>query len=169
MRVKCAFLDRDGVLNKNLNGGYIGFKKNFKWVSGAKSAIKLLNKLKYKVVVITNQSGIARGYFTKKDVKKLHEFMINDLDKNGAKIDKIFVCPHHVDGKLSYYKKKCNCRKPGILNFLKTKKIWDIDLKNSFMIGDQITDMEFAKKCNIKGFLFKEKNLSKFIKKKLYI
>ena len=67
MRVKCAFLDRDGVLNKNLNKGYVGFKKNFKWVSGAKSTIKILNKLQYKVIVITNQSGIARGYFTKKD------------------------------------------------------------------------------------------------------
>jgi len=169
MKVKCAFLDRDGVLNKNLNGGYVGLIKNFKWVNGAKSAIKILNGLEYKVIIITNQSGIARGYFTKSEVEKLHKFMINDLRKQGGKIDKIFLCPHHIEGKIRYYKKKCKCRKPGILNFQKAKKIWDIDLRKSFMVGDQITDMKFAKRCRLRGFFFKEKNLLKFLKKKLHI
>ncbi len=166
-KVKCAFLDRDGVLNQNLNGGYVGFKRNFKWVNGAKDTIKLLNDKKYKVIVVTNQSGIARNYFKRKDVLKLHKFMTNQLKKIGAKINKFFICPHHIDGSISRYKIKCKCRKPEIENFKKAKKIWNIDMKKSFMIGDQITDMLFAKKSGIKGFYFNEKNLYKFVKKKI--
>ena len=167
-KVKCAFLDRDGVLNKNINGGYVGYRKNFKWTSGAKNTIKFLNKKNYKVIVVTNQSGIARGYFSKNDVLKLHNYMSKQLNKMGAKIDKFFICPHHVDGKIKKYKIKCECRKPGTLNFKKAKKIWDIDPKKSFMVGDQLTDMQFAKKSRIRGLFFEEKNLYKFIRKKIF-
>ncbi len=161
---KIAILDRDGVLNKsNINNGYIGLFKDFKWIKGAKKAIKYLNQNNYKVIVVTNQSGIARKYFSYKDVVKLHKLMKDDLKRTNAKIDRIFFCPHHKDGVVKKYKLICSCRKPKNKFFKKIKKIWNIDYKKSFMIGDQLTDMEFAKNSNINGFLFKKNDLYKFI------
>ena len=149
-----AILDRDGVLNKsNINNGYIGYIKDFYWISGAKKAIKFLNKKNYKVVIVSNQSGIARNYFKYKDVVMLHNFIKKDLKKIDARIDRIFFCPHHKNGVVKKYKINCKCRKPKNYFFKKIKKIWNIDKRNSFMIGDQKTDMQFAKKSGIKGLL----------------
>ena len=85
--------------------------------------------------------------------------------KFGTKIDKIYFCPYHVDGKIKKYSKKSNLRKPNIGMFKKAKNNFNIDLKSSFMIGDQATDMEFAKKAGIKGYFFQENDLFKFVKK----
>ena len=164
-KTKIAFLDRDGVLNvSEIKNGYIGFVKDFKWIPGAKKAIKLLKKKNYKVVIVTNQSGIARGYFSLKDVYKLHKYLKNELIKYGTKVDKIFFCPYHKDGIKKKYKKNSIMRKPKNGMFIKTNKIWKVDKKNSFMIGDQKTDIEFAKKSKIKGYLFNKKNLFDFVK-----
>jgi D-glycero-D-manno-heptose 1,7-bisphosphate phosphatase len=165
---KIAFFDRDGVLNiSNINDGYIGFKKDFKWVTGAKKALKYIQNLGYKIIIVTNQSGVARGYFSIKDVNILHKYMRASLKKIDVRISGIFFCPFHIDGVVSKYKKKSNLRKPNNGMFLKVKKKMKIDIENSFMIGDQKTDMEFAKKSKIKGYLFKEKNLYKFLIKKI--
>lgn len=162
---KIAFLDRDGVINsKKMNNGYIGKVKDFKWIKGSKKSIKYLKSKKYKVVIVTNQSGIARGYFSLKDLYKLNKYINFELKKINTKVDKIFFCPYHTDGVIKKYKKISNLRKPAIGMFLKAKKIWNIDKKMSFMIGDQLTDMIFAKRAGIKGHLFKGKNLYKFIK-----
>ena len=163
---KIAFLDRDGVLNRSdIKNGYIGHIKDFKWVSGAKKAIKLLKMKNFKVVIVSNQSGIARGFFSIKDVYKLHRYLKQELIKFGTSVDKIFFCPYHKDGVIKKYTKNSTLRKPNIGMFLKANKIWKIDKKRSFMIGDQITDIQFAQKACIKSFLFKEKNLYKFIQK----
>ena len=165
---KIAFFDRDGVLNiSNINDGYIGFKKDFKWVTGAKKALKYIQNLGYKIIIVTNQSGVARGYFSIKDVNILHKYMRDSLKKIDVKISGIFFCPFHIDGVVSKYKKKSNLRKPNNGMFLKVKRKMKIDIENSFMIGDQKTDMKFAKKSKIKGYLFKEKNLYKFLIKKI--
>ena len=165
-KFKLAILDRDGVLNRsNINKGYIGKKRDFYWIKGAKRAIKFLNDKKYKVVIVSNQSGIARNYFKYKDVINLHNFMKKDLKKIKAKVDRIFFCPHHKNGVVDKYKIDCKCRKPKNLFFKKIQKIWSIDKKNSFMIGDQITDMQFAKKSKIKGYFFNKKNLYNFVEK----
>tara|TARA_B100000959_G_C14866075_1_gene576296 strand:+ start:23 stop:550 length:528 start_codon:yes stop_codon:yes gene_type:complete len=167
-KTKIAFLDRDGVLNlSSINNGYIGRINDFKWMPGAKKLIKLLKEKNFKIVIVTNQSGIARGYFSIKDVYKLHRYLKDDLIKFGAKIDKIYFCPYHKDGIIKKYKKKSSLRKPGIGMFLKVSKVWNIDRKKSFMIGDQKTDMVFAKRAKIKGYLFDEKNLHKFVKKRI--
>ena len=166
--MKIAFLDRDGVINSsNVKNGYIGHIKDFKWLNGSKKAIKFLKTNKYKVVIVTNQSGIARGYFSLSDVYKLHRYLKNELIKYGTSVDKIYFCPYHKDGVIKKYKKRSNLRKPNIGMYLKANKLWKIDKKKSFMIGDQITDMEFAQKAKIKGYLYKQKNLYKFIKEKI--
>jgi len=168
-KINIAFLDRDGVINsRNFNNGYIGSLKYFKWVRGAIKAIKFLNKKNYKVVVVTNQSGVARGFFKIKDVKKIHSYIQKKLNDSCAKIDKFYFCPFHKDGIIKRYKKRSSLRKPNIGMFRLVQKRWNIDKKNSFMIGDQKTDMEFAKKAKIKGYLFNQDNLYKFIKSKVF-
>ena len=164
-KTKIAFLDRDGVLNvSKINKGYIGKIKDFKWVRGSKKTIKYLKQKKYKVVIVSNQSGVARGYFTIKDVYKLHKHLQLQLEKINTSVDKIFFCPYHIDGVVKRYKKKSNLRKPDNGMFKLAAKKWNIDKKNSFIIGDQKTDMEFASKSKIKGFLFNELNLFHFVK-----
>lgn len=165
---KVAFLDRDGVINKaNINNGYIGRIKDFTLMSGAINAIKYLKKNNYKVIVVSNQSGIARGYFKFRDVQKIHIHLQKKLKKKDTKIDAFYFCPYHVDGIIKKYKKKSNLRKPDNGMFKLAQKRFIIDVKNSFMVGDQITDRLFANKSNLKYFMFKEKNLYNFIKKKL--
>ena len=164
-QTKVAFLDRDGVLNvSSINNGYVGFIKDFKWMPGAKQAIKLIKMNNYKIVIVTNQSGIARGYFSFRDVYKLHRFLKNELIKYGTSIDKIYFCPYHKDGIIKKYKKNSIMRKPKNGMFIKAIKIWQIDKKNSFMIGDQKTDIDFAIKSKIEGYLFNKKNLYDFVK-----
>ena len=164
-KVKIAFLDRDGVLNLKINGGYVGFKKYFKWIPGAKKAIKYLKNNNYKVIVVTNQSGIARGYFKIRDVLYLHKFMNMQLRKINTKIDHFLFCPHHIHGVIKRFKKKCSSRKPNNGMYKIISKKYSIDKQNSFMIGDQLSDMMFAKKSGIAGYLFQEKNIYQFIKK----
>jgi len=106
-KIKIVFLDRDGVINqKKYNNGYIGYKKYFKWVKGAKKAIKFLKEKKFKIVVVTNQSGVARDYFKITDVYKIHNHIQDDLKKINTKIDKFYFCPYHEDGIIKKYKKK---------------------------------------------------------------
>ena len=167
---KIAFLDRDGVINKSeINNGYIGAITNFKWMPGAIKAIKYLKSLNYKVVVVSNQSGIARGYFKMKDVNNIHGHIKKKLQKNQTKIDKFLFCPYHKDGVVKKYTKHSLLRKPNIGMFKIIDKIWKVDRKESFMIGDQKTDMQFAKKAKIKGFKYNEKNLYNFIKRIKFI
>jgi D-glycero-D-manno-heptose 1,7-bisphosphate phosphatase len=164
-KFKIAFLDRDGVINSGkLNNGYVGSLKHFRWVPGAIKAIKLLNDKNYKVVVVTNQSGVARGFFKIKDIIKIHSYIQKKLKENGAKIDAFYFCPFHKDGIIKRYKKDSSLRKPNIGMFSLVQKKWNIDKKNSFMIGDQKTDIEFAKRAKIKGYLFNQKNLHEFVK-----
>ena len=167
-KAKIAFLDRDGVINSsNLNDGYVGSLKYFEWIPGAIKAIKLLNDKNYKVVVVTNQSGVARGFFRIKDVKKIHIYIQKKLRENDAKIDAFYFCPFHKDGIIKRYKKNSLLRKPNIGMFRLAQKRWDVDKKNSFMIGDQRSDLKFAKRAKIKGYFFNQKNLYKFIKTRI--
>ena len=163
-KINIAFLDRDGVINScKLNNGYVGSLKHFRWVPGAVKGIKCLNKANYKVVVVTNQSGVARGFFKINDVKKKHSYIQKKLKENDAKIDAFYYCPFHKDGVVKKFKKNSLLRKPNIGMFNLAQKKWNIDKKNSFMIGDQKTDIEFAKRAKIKGYFFNQKNLYKFI------
>lgn len=168
-KTKIAFLDRDGVINSSkINKGYIGKIKDFKWIKGSKKAIKFLKENKYKVVIVTNQSGIARGYFKIKDLNKIHKYLKIQLEKIGTSIDRIYFCPYHIEGKIKKYKKKSKLRKPDNGMFKLAEKKWLIDKKESFMIGDQKTDMQFAYKSKIRGYLFKGENLYNFLREVIF-
>ena len=160
---KTIILDRDGVIN--VNKGYVGFKNKFFFQKGAIKALKYLSEEKYNIYVITNQSGIARGYFLEKDVISLHNYIRDKLETKNVPINKIYYSPYHKDGIINKFKKNSSCRKPGIKLFKILCEEWNVnDKKNIMMIGDQISDIEFAKNAKIKSALFKDGNLFNFIK-----
>ncbi|MGL6014993.1 MAG: D-glycero-alpha-D-manno-heptose-1,7-bisphosphate 7-phosphatase, partial [Selenomonadaceae bacterium] len=105
---KAVFFDRDGVLNVDVH--YLHKKEDFVWVDGAPEAVKYCNDHGYRVIVITNQSGVARGYYTEQDIAALHDWMNEQLQQWGAHIDAFYYCPHHPQGTVLEYTRSCNCR-----------------------------------------------------------
>ena len=144
---RAIFFDRDGVLNEEV--GYLHEIKKFKWIDGAIDAIKFCNEKNFWVIVVTNQSGIARGIYTEDDTKKLHKFMQAELEKVGAHIDAFYYCPHHPEGKISAYRKVCDCRKPEPGLILRACKDFDIDVKTSILIGDGARDIEAGRRAGV--------------------
>ena len=157
-----VFLDRDGVINKDK--GHVYKINDFEWIDGAKESIKYLNDKGYYIFVVTNQSGIARGYYSEKDVSLLHDHITKELKNIEAHIDEFFISPYHPINKNEYLHLS-HFRKPetGMLDLAASK--WPIDKSKSFLIGDKITDIKCAENFCIKGHLFKNGNLLDFIKK----
>jgi len=147
-----AFLDRDGVLN--VDRGYVYRPEDLQWIDGAAAAIRLLNEAGYHVIVITNQSGIARGLYTESDMHRLHDYMRGELARQGARIDAIYYCPHHPEGTVARYTMTCRCRKPGTGMLEQAAAEFAIDLGRSFFIGDKDADMQAAAAFNIRGIRF---------------
>lgn len=147
-----AFLDRDGVLN--VDHGYAYRSDQLEWVAGAPQAVRLLNKAGFLVFVVTNQSGVARGYYTEADVIQLHAHMQDVLKAQGAHIDAFFYCPHHPEGAVKKFAVLCDCRKPGTGMLEQAAREWPIDLGRSFLIGDRDNDMAAAAAFNIRGIKF---------------
>ena len=145
--IKCVFFDRDGVLIKNY--GYLNDISKLKWLNGAINSIKILNKKKIRAVVVTNQSGIARGFFTEQELKKFHTGMNYILKKKKAIIDTFFYCPFHPNGNIKKYKKKSNLRKPGNGMLLQAMKKFKLRSSECAMIGDQKSDYLCAKKSKV--------------------
>lgn len=146
-----AFLDRDGVVIEE--GNYISKIEEVFFLPKTIDAIKLLNVAGYFVVITTNQSGIARGLFTEKDLNKIHEYINFSLQKYGAKIDFFYYCPHHPTEGKGVYKKNCECRKPNSGMFFKAVRENNIDISRSFLVGDKISDIETGKKIGIASYL----------------
>ena len=159
---KVVFFDRDGVLNKDT--GYVHKSKDFIWLNGAKKAIKYLNNNNYKIIVITNQSGIGRGYYKEKNVVALHRWINKDLKKIKAKIDDFYFCPFHYKNGIGKYKKRSFDRKPNPGMIFKAIKKWNVNKERSFMIGDSLNDKIASKRANIKFFYKKKYSLLKQIK-----
>ena len=159
-----SFLDRDGVLN--VDYGYVHDINNFEWIDGSKATIKYLNELNYYVFVITNQAGLARGLYTETDVINLHKYMNKELNKINARIDDFFYSPYHPDFH-DKYPSLSHLRKPNIGMLEMAERKWNIDKKNSFLIGDKKTDIICADNFGIKGYLFKGGNLLEFVKKSI--
>ena len=150
-------LDRDGVLNEDV--GYLHKSEDFKWIDGAVEAIKLLKKNNFLVIVITNQSGISRGYFTSKDVTNLHEWMNKILKKEGIQINDFFFSEDLPNNNPE------TRRKPSPKMKNEAVEKYNLDKTRCFMVGDKKTDLIAAKNASIKGFLFKGGDLSVKISK----
>lgn len=146
MQIKAVFLDRDGTIN--VEKGYLYKKEDFDFIEGTQEAIKLLNDNGYKVIVITNQSGIARGFYNELDMKKLHLHIDSLLASYGARIDAYFYCPHHPD-----FTGDCDCRKPKPGLLFRAAKIYGIDLENSYLVGDKESDIRCAENATVNGVL----------------
>lgn len=151
MKNKAVFLDRDGTINEEM--GYINHLSRFRIFPFTAKAIALLRENGYKVIVVTNQAGVARGYFTEERVREVHLFLQNRLSKENAQIDKIYYCPHHPTEGNGKYRKTCICRKPNTGMISKAVEDFDIDLSSSYMIGDRYKDVLFAHKVGLKSIM----------------
>lgn len=133
---RAVFLDRDGVINRKLDGRYVCSFKEFSFMPGALTSISKLSDVFKYVIIITNQQGIGKGLMTKSDLENLHYEMKSEIEKKGGRIDAIYYCPDLAS-------KKCNCRKPGTKMFENAIKDFPkIDVQKSFMIGDSDSDIE---------------------------
>ena len=149
---KVIFLDRDGTINPD-DKGYINKPEDFNLYPFTAKAIKIFNQLGYKLIVVTNQSGIARGYLTFEDLEKIHKKMLNLLEKDGAQIDEILISPFHPEGVVEPYNIFSEDRKPGLGLFYKALKKYNFRIKKSFMIGDKYSDILFGKNVGLKSIL----------------
>jgi D-glycero-D-manno-heptose 1,7-bisphosphate phosphatase len=140
MPIKTIFLDRDGVINKELN--YLHKIKDFQFIDGIFEACQYLENLDYKIIIITNQSGISRGYYTEVDFQILTDWMILKFKKNNINILDVFHCPHLPNA-------NCDCRKPKPGMLLEAKSKYNIDMQKSWLIGDTETDIIAANNSNI--------------------
>jgi D-glycero-D-manno-heptose 1,7-bisphosphate phosphatase len=147
-----AFLDRDGVLN--VDYGYTHRPDQLEWITGAPQAVRLLNEAGYLVIIVTNQSGVARGIYDEAAVRQFHSHMQEALRVQGAHIDAFYYCPHHPQGTVKELAVRCDCRKPGTGMLEQAAREWPIDLGHSFLIGDKDDDMAAAATFKIRGIKF---------------
>jgi D,D-heptose 1,7-bisphosphate phosphatase len=136
---KAVFLDRDGTLN--IDYGYVHKIDDFHFIEGSIEALKKLKEMGYLLVLVTNQSGIARGYFSEQEFLQLTEWMDWSLADRGVDLDGIYYCPHHPEAKLAEFKQDCDCRKPKSGMLLQAIEELNIDPARSIMIGDKIEDL----------------------------
>ena len=156
------FLDRDGVLNED--PGYVYRWEDFRWIPGARETVAAFNRAGWLVIVVTNQSGIGRGYYTEADMHELHRRMSEALAAVGGHIDAFYHAPHHPDAKLETYRHpNPPDRKPNPGMILKALSEWPIDAGRSILVGDKPSDIEAATRAGIKGVLFEGGDLRRFL------
>ncbi len=146
-----VFLDRDGTINEEV--GYLSRLDELKLIAGTPEAIRLINEAGMKVVVITNQSGVARGYFSEDFVETVHRRINEILREQGARIDRFYFCPHHPVYGNGPYKIACSCRKPESGLFLRASEELDINLSRSYVVGDMLKDIDAGKRVGARGVL----------------
>jgi len=145
LKNRAVFLDRDGVINED--DGYIFKIEDFRFKEGIFKLLSYLQKLGYKLFVVTNQSGIARGYYNEDDFLKLTDWMIKEFKKHSINIEKVYYCPHMPDS-------VCSCRKPKPGMIEEAIKEFDLDTRNSWLIGDKPSDIEAAKNASIENHIY---------------
>lgn len=148
-----VFLDRDGTINEE--AGYLDSLDKLKIIPTAYEAVRLINSSGMKAVVISNQAGVAKGYFTEEFVRVVNNRLQADMLERGAVIDRFYYCPHHPAEGIGTYLQNCNCRKPAPGMLLQAAQELNIDLALSYFVGDRFIDMETAKKVGAKGILVK--------------
>lgn len=142
-QLMAVFLDRDGTINEDVN--FLSSPEQLVLIDGSAEAIREINELGLKVIVFTNQSGIARGYFTEDDLHRVHKRLDELLALRGARIDAYYYCPHHPTEGNGEYKVECECRKPKDGMLQRAAREQNIDLKKSFVIGDRCVDIQAGK------------------------
>jgi D,D-heptose 1,7-bisphosphate phosphatase len=162
--VPVIFLDRDGTINEEVE--YLHNKQELSLLPTVTEALRLFRERGYTIVVITNQAGVARGYYTETDVINLHQYLNEVLAEEQTHIDSFYYCPHHPEYGIGDYKVACECRKPGIGMFEMAAKEYNIDKARSWMIGDKLLDIEAGKAFGVQtvlvatGYGSKEKELA---------
>jgi D-glycero-D-manno-heptose 1,7-bisphosphate phosphatase len=145
--IPAAFLDRDGVIN--IDHGYVYRWEDFAYVPGAVDALRRLQAAGYALVIVTNQSGVARGYYDEAAVEKLHDALRQDLAAQGVTLAAIELCPHLPDGSVARYAIDCDCRKPAPGMILRSAQTLGIDLGRSLMFGDKPSDVEAGQRAGV--------------------
>ncbi|QFI38973.1 D-glycero-beta-D-manno-heptose 1,7-bisphosphate 7-phosphatase [Moritella marina ATCC 15381] len=149
MLTPAIFLDRDGVINQDK--GYVSQIDDFEFIDGSIEAMLLLKQHGYLLIVITNQSGIARGYYSEEEFMTLTEWMDWSLADRGVDLDGIYFCPHHPEKGIGEYKQDCTCRKPNTGMLESAAKELEIDFANSYLVGDKLSDIEAGQKAQLKA------------------
>ena len=144
-----VFLDRDGTVTEEV--GYVNHESRVRLLPRSAEAIRLLNECGLRAVIVTNQSGVARGYFDEALVGRVHQRLISLLKEHGAVLDGIYYCPHHPSAGLPPYRQECKCRKPDIGLLERAAAEMTIDLLHSYVVGDRIKDIEFGQRLNLKS------------------
>ncbi len=145
--MKTVFLDRDGVINRNPpNMGYVRRWSEFSFIPNARKAIRELTENGYRIIVVTNQSGIERGLYSEESLADIHSRMVAEISKAGGTIDAVYYCPHHPDA-------GCECRKPKPGMLIRAKREHNIELSSAYLIGDTVTDIQAGKRAGTKTFL----------------
>ncbi|BBA53153.1 D-glycero-beta-D-manno-heptose 1,7-bisphosphate 7-phosphatase [Fusobacterium varium] len=150
---KAILLDRDGTIN--VEKDYLHKVEDFEFEKNVVEALKIFSSLGYTMAVVTNQSGIARGYYTEDDLKKLNEYIKKELEKHGVIIEKFYYCPHHPENGIGKYKIDCICRKPNTGMLDEAIKEFNIDRTSSFMVGDTIADIDAGSRAGLTPVLVK--------------
>jgi D-glycero-D-manno-heptose 1,7-bisphosphate phosphatase len=160
------FLDRDGVLNED--PGYVHRWEDFHWIPGAREAVAAFNAAGWLVFVVTNQSGVGRGYYTEADVHALHAQMTLSLAEAGGRIDAYYYCPHHPEASHEAYRHPDPPdRKPNPGMLLKAMADWPVDRERSLMVGDKDADLEAARRAGVRGLKFAGGDLKQFLEREL--
>ena len=146
-----VFLDRDGTINEE--AGYINHIDRFRIFPWTAAAVRLINDAGLAAVLVTNQSGIARGYFPETLVQEVHTRLQAELAQSGARLDAVYYCPHHPDGKLEAFRQTCGCRKPAPGMLHRAAADLDIDLSTSFVVSDRYQDLVMGFQTGVRGVL----------------
>ena len=150
---RAVFLDRDGTVIEDKH--YLDNPDDISIIPGAIRAVKIFNNLNLRVFIVSNQSGVARGYFNISSVEKINDRLIKLFAESGAFIDKIYFCPHHIEGTVLDYAIDCNCRKPLPGMLFKARDEYSVDLMKSYVIGDKDCDMNLARNVGAISLLVK--------------
>lgn len=150
---KCVFLDRDGVLIKDV--GYLKNPDDIIILPGTMDALKDLKSNGFLLIIVTNQAGIAKGFFTISDLENVNKRLLNIYEANGIAIDDLYFCPHHENGTVEPYNIRCSCRKPDTGMVTDGVEKFGIDINKSFMVGDKDSDILLAKNSGLRSFYIK--------------
>jgi D-glycero-D-manno-heptose 1,7-bisphosphate phosphatase len=146
---RAVFIDRDGTISEEV--GYINHPSRFRLFPYAASAVQHLNENGWLAILVTNQAGVARGYFSEDMIQTVHTAMTADLESNGAKLDAIYYCAHHPSVGEPPYRFDCDCRKPKPGLISRAAQDFDVDLNASWMVGDRYSDIELARNAGLKS------------------